>query len=98
MRPNDFCISMLSAALLYDLQNEKNGMTEIMPFPENNCETVLLGHRYRWLQFYVSYSPTLTRQPFSSGSRPNWMPVMVSYSFWLSWPISPPLMSMTSST
>ena len=47
--------------------------------------------------FVWYYSPTLTRQPFSSGSLPSWMPVMVSYSFWLSSPIWLLLMSITSS-
>ena len=38
-----------------------------------------------------------TRQPYSSGMRPVWMPVMVSYSFWVTGPMLPSPMVMTSS-
>ena len=41
---------------------------------------------------------TVTRQPLGSSSLPVWMPVIVSYSFWDSSPMEPPLMVMTSST
>ena len=38
-----------------------------------------------------------TRQPYLSSTLPVWMPVMVSYSFWVTGPMLPSPMVMTSS-
>jgi hypothetical protein len=42
-----------------------------------------------------TFGSTLTVQPLVSGSLPHWIPVRVSYSFWVRGPILPPLMLAT---
>ena len=73
----------------------------IVGFGNFNTDILLYRNRaclrHALFECFLNYSPTLTRQPRSSGRRPVWMPVMVSYSFWLSSPIWPPAMVITSS-
>ena len=52
------------------------------------------------LKFYTFISPylfTFIVQPKVSSTLPHWIPVIVSYSFWLTSPISLPLIIITSS-
>ena len=50
------------------------------------------------LYLAVLLSYTVTRQPRVSGRLPHWMPVSSSYSFWVSSPMPPSPMCITSSS